>query len=229
MQDVWGWRAAATRQNSHQECGGGEPREIAAAAAAAASPDEDLSLLRRGQAGDQVALTDLLARHEGLLYRLCCGMVGHDDAEDAVQETFLRALRALPRFRGEANVRTWLFRIAVNICLEWKRARRLTAVWTGKDGFPVTATGGATASPETSVLRALRLREAFAALLPRHRAILLLKELEGWSLSEIGAAMGWNEKKVQNELYKARRALIAWREREERDNREEDEKTGVKG
>lgn len=214
MQDVWEWRATARPGGQREFRDANEPKEMAVS-----DPDEDLALLRRGQAGDQAALTDLLARHERLLYRLCCGMVGQDDAEDAVQETFLRALRALPRFRGEAGVRTWLFRIAVNICLEWKRARRLATVWIGDDHLMA-----ASPAPETAVLQSLRLRQAFAVLPTRHRAILLLKELEGWSVAEIGAAMGWNAKKVENELYKARRALAAWREREERDERNEDEK-----
>lgn len=221
QQGVWEWQAAAAaRQQRDRELGGNDEQK-SAAPDITAPPDDDLLLLRRGQAGDAAALEQLLARHERLLLRLCAGMVGPNDAEDAVQETFLRALRALPRFRGEASVRTWLFRIAVNICLEWKRARRRAVVWIGEE-HAVAASPAP--SPEVAVLRSLRLREAFDVLPPRHRAILLLKELEGWSVAEIGVAMGWNAKKVENELYKARRSLAAWREREERDECNEDEK-----
>jgi RNA polymerase sigma-70 factor, ECF subfamily len=74
----------------------------------------EAALLRAGRAGDEDALAQLLARHKRPLCALCHGILAHpDDVEDAVQETFLRALRALPGFRGDAAFRTWLFRIAV--------------------------------------------------------------------------------------------------------------------
>src|SRR5207248_5223620 len=102
-----------------------------------------------------------------------------EEAEAAVQETFLRALRALPRFRGEAAFGTWLFRIAVNVCLSWKSSRRPTALWEEEQPPPVLSA----ASPEAAALRQLQIREALSHLLPRQRALLLLKEREGWSVS----------------------------------------------
>jgi RNA polymerase sigma-70 factor, ECF subfamily len=167
-------------------------------------------LLRAARVGDRAALEALLAPHERRLYVLCRGILGHaQDAEDAVQETFLRALTALPRFRGDAPVRAWLFRIAVNVCLEWKRSHRPTEPW---DAAGASISSDAD-SPEAIVLRQMRVMEALQALLPRHRALLLLKELEGWSLVEIGAALRWNTDRVKNELARARRALADWRER----------------
>src|SRR5439155_12501813 len=70
------------------------------------------------------------------------------------------------------------------------------------------------ASPEAIALRRLRVAEALRTLQPRHRAILLLKEREGWSVAEIAAALDCNEKRVENELAKARRALVEWRRRD---------------
>jgi RNA polymerase sigma factor (sigma-70 family) len=167
-------------------------------------------LLPAARAGDRAALEQLLAPHERSLYVLCRGILGHaQDAEDAVQETFLRALAALSHFRGDAPVRAWLFRIAVNVCLEWKRSHRPTEPWDATEGLPAEA-----ASPEAIVLRQMRVMEALQALLPRHRAILLLKELEGWSLAEIAAALRWNTDRVKNELSRARRALADWRRRD---------------
>jgi len=69
-------------------------------------------------------------------------------------------------------------------------------------------------SPEAIALRRLRILEALRELPRRHRAIFLLKVLEGWSVAEIGVAMGWNAMRVQNELFKARRALAEWRRRD---------------
>jgi RNA polymerase sigma factor (sigma-70 family) len=67
------------------------------------------------------------------------------------------------------------------------------------------------ASPEAVALRHLRIREALARLMPRQRVVLLLKEREGWSVAEIGQAMGWRPSRVEYELQKARRTLIEWR------------------
>jgi RNA polymerase sigma-70 factor (ECF subfamily) len=174
-------------------------------------PSEEARLLRAALAGDRAALAQLLSPHERRLSMLCRGILGHaQDAEDAVQETFLRALRALPGYRGEAPVRAWLFRIAVNICLDWKRAHPPIEAWDeALPGFPAD-----TATPEALVLRQLRVMEALHSLLPRHRAILLLKELDGWSVAEIAAAFGWNQNRVRNELARARRALADWRQRD---------------
>jgi RNA polymerase sigma-70 factor (ECF subfamily) len=190
----WGWDARAR--------GAGEIAE---------GPVAEAQLLRAGQAGDRSALEQLLVPYERPLYALCRGILGHaDDAEDAVQETFLRALRALPAFRGDAAVRSWLYRIAVNVCLDRKRSHQPTELWDEERSPAISPTG----SPESIALRHLRLTEALGCLLPRQRVILLLKELEGWSVGEIAVAMRWNEKKVYNELYRARRALADWQRRD---------------
>lgn len=177
---------------------------------------EDLRLLRAGQAGDRAALERLLTRYEAPLYHLTLGILGQpSEAEDAVQETFLRGLRALGTpsgFRGEAAVRTWIFRIAINVCLEWRRARRLAL---SLEDLPFDLPGGGP-SLEDAAVRRLRVRDAFRTLQPRHRALILLKEMEGWSVAEIAPAFGWNEKKVHNELFKARRALADWRDNDSR-------------
>jgi RNA polymerase sigma-70 factor (ECF subfamily) len=174
-------------------------------------PAVEAELLRAGKAGDRAALEQLLALHKRSLLALCHGILDHaDDAEDAAQETFLRALRALPGFRGDAAFRTWLFRIAVNVCLRSKAARHPAERWDEEQaGAPLE-----TASPEAIALRRLRVLEALQALPRRHRALLLLKVLEGWSVVEIGQALGWSPIRVQNELSRARRILLEWRQRE---------------
>jgi RNA polymerase sigma-70 factor (ECF subfamily) len=171
----------------------------------------EAALLQAGQAGDRAALEQLLAPHRRPLLALCQGILAHaEDAEDAAQETFLRVLRALSSFRGDASFRSWLFRIAVNVCLKRKSRHRPTEAW--DDQHPGAALDSA--SPEAIALRHLRVMEALQALPPRHRAILLLKEREGWSVAEIAAVMGWSPIRVKNELSKARRTLVEWRQRE---------------
>jgi RNA polymerase sigma-70 factor, ECF subfamily len=190
MEDLQGWCAVAERSEG---------------------PVAEIDLLQAGRAGDRRALEQLVALHKQTLFALCHSILGHaEDAEDAVQETFLRALRALPHFRGEAAFRTWLLRIALNVCLNWKRDRRPTEPW--DDAHPLTPPEAD--SPETIALRHLQMREALNALRPHYRVVFLLKEREGWSMAEIGAALQWSEKRVENSLYQARRALVAWRRRE---------------
>jgi RNA polymerase sigma-70 factor, ECF subfamily len=168
----------------------------------------DAALLQAGLAGDDRALEELLALHKRRLLALCHGMLGHpDDVEDAVQETFLRALRALPSFRGDASFRTWLFRIAVNVCLKWRAGRPRAETWDDEQRPPP----GSPVSPETLALRRLRMREALGSLRPRQRAVLLLRELEGWSVGEIAQTLGCSKKRIENDLYKARCALADWR------------------
>lgn len=173
-------------------------------------PAVERALLKAARAGDRDALDQLIALHYEPLFALCVSILGHaQDAQDAVQESFLRALRALPQFRGDATFRTWLFRIAINLCSHWKRSRRPTEPW--DESCPLLSPGATSA--EFLAVRQLQMREALSALRPQHRAVFLLKEREGWSMAEIAAAMGWNERRVQNELYRARRALLQWRQK----------------
>jgi RNA polymerase sigma-70 factor, ECF subfamily len=148
----------------------------------------------------------LLAPHEASLRFLCRELLGnHDDAEDALQETFLRAIRGLQSFRGEAQLKTWLTRIALRVCLEQRRPRAITEL-----PLPTPS-----ASPETQTIQKLLLQSALAELPPRRRAIFLLKEVEGWSLTEIAEATGTNAPLVKVELYRARKTLQSWAARQE--------------
>jgi RNA polymerase sigma-70 factor, ECF subfamily len=175
-------------------------------------------VVRAAQAGDRAALEDLVARYKQPLFVLCYGILGdRDDAEDAVQETFLRLFRALAGFRHDASFRTWLYRVAVHLCLDRKRAdarsRDVSFAEPGHADPPCASR--AVPSPEAIALDRVHLFQALQSLLPRHRAILLLKEREGWSVEEIAAALRCSPIRVKNELASARRFLVEWRRREE--------------
>ena len=145
------------------------------------------------------------------------------DAEDALQETFLRAIRALLRpgiFRREASVSTYLYRIAVNVCLEQRR-QNIRRPLTGDISRTLAEPPSSEPGPETLLIQREEVRRVLAALPPRHRLLILLKEQEERSIAEIAALLQWNEKKVQNELFKARRTLSALRPLLERENTEE--------
>src|SRR5262249_34853604 len=136
-------------------------------------PMAEAALLQAGRAGDRGALDELLALHERRVLAVCRGILGHaEDAEDAAQETFFRALCALPQFRGAPSSPTWLRRIAGNVSLNWKRSRRPTEPLDIEDrSLPVDA-----ASPEAIVLLRLEIHEALSGLPPHRRAVFLLRE-----------------------------------------------------
>jgi RNA polymerase sigma-70 factor (ECF subfamily) len=170
--------------------------------------ESEEALLLAARRGDDGALERLFARSERTLYLLCRSIVGQaEDAEDAVQETFLRALHAFPRFRGESQVHTWLTRIAVNVCLTLRRGRRARPETLAPD----PQSEPQSPSHEAEVLMRLTALEALASLPIRGRAVLLLKEREGWSTAEIARATRCTERQVYYELQKAYRALADWR------------------
>ncbi len=167
-------------------------------------------LLHRARQGDTAAQERLLKPHLRAAWTVCLGMLGdREDASDALQETLVRAIRALPRFRGEASVRTWLIRIAVNACLSHQKSRK-AARSLAEAVEPPPPEG----SPERAALQRLYAQDALAQLIPRRRTIIILREVEGMSAEEVGAVMGWSEKRVRNELYHARATLRDWCERE---------------
>ncbi|WP_309711042.1 RNA polymerase sigma factor [Armatimonas sp.] len=161
------------------------------------------STLLAAQAGDEAALTALLVPHEGMLRSLCRGVLGStDEAEDALQETFLKAIQGLGSFRGESELKTWLVRIALNVCYS---ARRRPLLMSLQEEFIALTMP----SPERQVVGQALLDEALATLSVTRRAAYLLK-IEGWSLKEIGLAQGWSESRVKVELFRTRQILAKW-------------------
>jgi RNA polymerase sigma-70 factor, ECF subfamily len=159
-------------------------------------------LLVRARSGDAEAIRALLTPHEPLIFRLCLAILGNRaDAEDAAQETLLAAIRALPKFRGDSQLSTWLVRIARNICTK----RRPVNVALDDMGLSV-------AGPEAAALDRVVLREALAHLTELQRSCLMLQAVEGWSIAEIAQSLSVTSKKVENELYRARKALARWEE-----------------
>jgi RNA polymerase sigma-70 factor (ECF subfamily) len=168
----------------------------------------DQEIIRAAQSGDVDALDALLGRHGRSLYRLCRALLGNaEDAEDAVQETFLRALRSFPKFRRQANVKTWLSRIAVNICIDSKRSKATAATWV-ESRSRMDYDGP---SPDVTAVDGLQMQEALCKLTQRQRTILLLKELEGWSAAEISKSLSCTQRNIYYELSCAHQILAEWR------------------
>jgi RNA polymerase sigma-70 factor (ECF subfamily) len=175
-----------------------------------AEPEMDELTLARAQRGDRLAQAALIARYERPVFALLSRMMGRDRAavEDLAQETFLRALRALPRFstQGPARLSTWILTIATRLALDHHRRRTppledLAAA----EAIPVGLPWPDQAADRRAVAAALT--EAVAALGPPFRAAFLLREAHGLSYEEIARALEIDEGTVKSRLSRARAAL----------------------
>lgn len=174
----------------------------------------DVRLARRAAAGDQKAFAAIFRRHHQELYRYCCAILRDpEDAQDALQATMVKALRALPGETREIALKPWLFRIAHNEAISLVRARRDSA-----DLDPEQPDPAATVEHHASTRD--RLRELMRDLdhLPaRQRGALVMRELNGLSFEDIGRALGMRPAAAKQAVYEARTALMAMSEGREMD------------
>src|SRR5688500_20063398 len=113
-----------------------------------ASTDEELVARSRG--GDLDSFNQLVLRWERPIYALAYRVIGREeDARDVAQETFLRAFRALPGFKGEAKFSSWLYRIALNLCRDWMRRQRRAPVMQMPEGVDPIAMAAETGPAES--------------------------------------------------------------------------------
>ena len=166
-------------------------------------------LIERAQSGDEKAFNELVRLHQREVFRLALKLLGNYElARDASQETFLRAWRALPRFRGYAALSTWLHRITVNTSFNVrKRAQRHRATALEDVREPVDERA---ASPEAAGERIelnQRLRAALAQLTPSQRQVVVLKDIDGLSHAEVAQAEGISVAAAKVRLHRARRSL----------------------
>jgi RNA polymerase sigma-70 factor (ECF subfamily) len=192
-------------------------------AAVAPHPDaiSDAELARRIAAHDQGAFVLLMRRHNQLLYRTARSILRDDaEAEDALQESYLQAYRAIGQFRGDARLATWLTRIVINeaIARSRKAARRADIMPLQLDALPAdypteaTMEPGATESPENGAIRAetRRLLEKSIDALPEvFRTVFVLRALEEMSGEEVAACLDIPEATVRSRFFRARGMLRA--------------------
>jgi RNA polymerase sigma-70 factor (ECF subfamily) len=157
------------------------------------------------QAGDAQAFAVLVRRHQRRAYAVARAIVlTHEDAEDAVQEGFLHAFRALDRFRPEQAFGAWLHRIVANAALDLSRRRKVRDA----DELPETVASprGLRDAAERDELRT-RLRAGLDRLGARQRAVIVLHDVEGFKHAEIGAMLGIPEGTARSDLHHARAQL----------------------
>jgi RNA polymerase sigma-70 factor (ECF subfamily) len=170
------------------------------------STDEEL--VARSIGGDADSFNQLILRWERPIYALAYRTIGREeDARDVCQETFLRAFRALPRFRGQAKFSSWLYRIALNLCRDWIRRERRTGFVQPPEDVDLMDLVNAdhpSESIEDLVARKDQVRavERAMALLPdEQRTAIVLKEYHGLTFQEIADLMGCPLSTVKTRLY----------------------------
>lgn len=176
------------------------------------SPD----FLARLLAGDRSAFADFVDRTSTKVYSLLRGMLGSEqDAEDALQETYLKAFKALPSFENRSNLTTWLYRIAANEALMQLRKRKSAAVdleidEDGDDDQKPFELVDWCCLPEEELLTAeskTHMRQAIERLSPALRSVFLLRDIEDLSVKDTAEVLGINESAVKTRLMRARLKL----------------------
>jgi RNA polymerase sigma-70 factor (ECF subfamily) len=168
---------------------------------------QEASLIARSQRGDLQAFDRLVAVHEDRIYHAAYRVTGNaDDARDAAQETFLKAFRALPRYRHESAFSTWLHRIAVNAALDLVRRRPQVPPLSLEDVALPAAAGNPEPEAERSELQR-RVHQALGWLAPDHRVIIVLRDLQGLAYEEVAEVLRIPIGTVRSRLSRAREAL----------------------
>lgn len=186
------------------------------AAAACAWDAEHAAAAARGDAD---AFRRLVERHGDALQRFCQRALGCErDAEDVCQETFVRAWHALSRYREQGQFRAWLWRIALNLCRDHARVRARRGRWLCDWPLdtPPDAPAAADSPDEAAALRAdcARLSAGLALLPEGLRLPLVLSAVEGLPHAEVSVILGLSLRAVDTRVFRARRQLIEWWERQ---------------
>jgi RNA polymerase sigma-70 factor, ECF subfamily len=168
----------------------------------------DEELVARTMAGDADSFNQLILRWERPIYALAYRTIGREEeARDIVQDTFLRAYRALPGFKGQAKFSSWLYRIALNLCRDWIRRQRRTPTVQAPEGVELAdlaSEHGPIESIEDLVTRREMSRavtEAMRQLPEEQRTAIILKEYHGLTFQEIADLQGCPLSTVKTRLY----------------------------
>ena len=180
--------------------------------------NEDRELVEKAQTGDMAAFRRLVERHQRRAFAIAIGLVRDEqDAQEIVQEAFLRVYRSLDRFKGGSSFFTWLYRIVTNLSIDLMRkpARREAELFDEPQisdqsevfSFISRIDG---ADPIDVARRreiAQRIQQALESLPPYHRSVILMREVEGMSYQQMAKAMNVSKGTIMSRLFHARQKL----------------------
>jgi RNA polymerase sigma-70 factor (ECF subfamily) len=179
--------------------------------------DSDETAVAMARNGDRDAFRALVERHSRYLFRVVYRLTRNtEDAQDVVQDTWLKAHAQLGRFEARANVRTWLTRIAINCAIDHLRTARRREPAYDPSTFEQDTTSGwiesTEAEPDRQVLAGeigTRIDQTLRHLTTLERSAFMLRHIEGMSISEIGVALGLNTSATKHSVFRAVRKMRA--------------------
>jgi len=179
----------------------------------------ELDLVKRCQDGDPEAFDELVTRYRTRVFGMIYNMVhSEQDAWDLAQDSFVKAWKSIKRFRGQSSFYTWIYRIVMNVTIDWLRKKQIKAGGAEfddsiqlKEVDPASKTmpkGDAIPSEqlEQREIRA-EIDKAIGQLSPEHRAVILMKEIDGMQYHEIAETLGCSIGTVMSRLFYARKKL----------------------
>jgi len=172
---------------------------------------DDAAAVAKARGGDQDAFRVLVDRHSRTIYRLAYRMTGRpEDAEDVVQETFVRAYRQLGRFEARSNFATWLYRIGFNCAIDYMRSRpRRESTETDETLEQIAPTSSAPATDDLVYAGEIgeRVQAALGALSPQERAAFLMRHYHGCSIEEICQTLDLKSNAAKHSIFRAVRKM----------------------
>ena len=179
----------------------------------------DLDLVTRCQAGDTEAFDELVTRYRTRVFGMIYNMVhSEQDAWDLAQDSFLKAWKSIKRFRGRSTFYTWIYRIVMNVTIDWLRKKQVKGAGAEFDDAiqlkeidPASRTVPHAGPLPHEGMQHREIRDrieaAIAQLSPDHRAVILMKEIEDMQYHEIAEALGCSIGTVMSRLFYARKKL----------------------
>jgi RNA polymerase sigma-70 factor (ECF subfamily) len=198
--------------------GGARPKKETEAIAAQDDVPE-LDLVRQAQAGDTEAFDRLVSRCRTRIFGMIYNMVHNEqDAWDLAQDSFLKAWKSIARFRGQSSFYTWMYRIVMNVTIDWLRKKQVRGAGAEFDDAiqlkeidPASRTVPHAGPLPHEGMQGREIRDrieaAIAQLSPEHRAVILMKEIEDMQYREIAESLGCSIGTVMSRLFYARKKL----------------------
>lgn len=175
-------------------------------------PAQDELLIRRAQQGDEKALEELLLACEKRVYNIAYRLMGNEaDAYDMAQESLIKIYRGIAAFKGESSLSSWVYRITVNTCMDGLRKRKnapISLEYSIEKGVPFEDEYGET--PETKALsleRAQDIRKAISILSDNYRAVIVMRDIDGFSYEEISDMLDISVGTVKSRINRGRQRL----------------------
>jgi len=178
----------------------------------------EADLVKRCQAGDPEAFDELVTRYRTRIFGMIYNMVHNEqDAWDLAQDSFVKAWRSIKRFRGRSSFYTWIYRIVMNVTIDWLRKKQVKGLGAEfDDAIQAKIDPASKTAPKAGALpyeimerseTRTRIDNAIAQLSPDHRAVILMKEIEEMQYHEIAETLGCSIGTVMSRLFYARKKL----------------------